>query len=634
MRTEIRDRQTDILTLNTDLQGHAAPGDELRSQKAGRLYAKSGPRHTDGKSRSRLTYQTAGAAYLGESVRMALRARRVQHVDCLCKSVMAAARPEHERRQDEPNRYQVRHARAMAQIIQMAECEAARPLGFEAALGLATAHWTHLSGLEAAGASKWWADQVSEELATARQDPNKRSDPQAQSLADPSPCGAPDEASFERKHNRAQPQLTPPPPPGASTQSAAAALREGPVVWHDRSPADSHGAAEHKYGPKPSAVVPPIGSRTGLWVNTGAGQPEARPISTSAVSSSASMFATTLPGPGRASTDPVVLHPTPAKNAERAAERAAQRARGYLDDLLSGVYSADYLVESIRREDLPHLMPLMRQRADTLMAASATRRDAKAQVQDWQDWHSLARFCGEACADDGMGAHAFTRAQVLQFPLKQRLNMLATLDGPQPARREAGQGMTVLQARDLMANLQQQQGLMSAFTDAELLPPSDEVRAKALKARLQAIQQRSPGAALTADGVREVVQAHREVYALTGKPLNVVASPSLKAPFAFSEDRRTLQVSCAPRPAHERPDTVMRQLLTELARDYQHQLLQQMNDETLKEEDDRFMLAVILMACQPRLVDVELLSSGVDRPLPDSALTRHAALHAAQALRD
>lgn len=603
MRTEIHDRQVDITALATQLASAASPGSELRQQKAGVLYAKSGPRHTDGKSRSRLIYQAGGAQYLGRSICLSLRQRHVQHVDALCKAVMDAARPSQDRRADEPDRYLVRHARVMARIIQMAECPGARPLGFEAALNRAIKNWPVLSGLDDKAAGQWWADAVRSHAAPARQDPEAL--PDAKAVRD-----LPKLPKL--------PQLTP-----MATPSSASALRETPVLWH--APAHDEGGADSKHGPKGSATAGQAGPRKDLlWVDTEAGKPIQRPISTTAVSSRPSLFATTQPPLHRRSPDSVVFHASPQKDAER----AARRAEGYLDDLLSGVFGADYLLESVRRDDLPYLVPLMRKRMDSLMASAALRRDAKAQAQDWQAWHSLARFCGEACTDEGAGAHAFTRAQVLQFPLKHRLNLLAALDGPDPGRRQEGKDLTALAARDKMMQIQQQHGLMSAFTEAELLPPSDEVRAKAFKARLQAIGQQSPGATLTVGMARAVAQAHRDAYQVTGQPLNIVASPALDKPFEFSEDRRTLRISTAPRPAAERPAAVLRQLVAELTRDYQQQLIRQMNDETLQESDDRFMLAVILLACQPRAIDVEVLSGGMDRALPASALSRHAALHA------
>ncbi len=595
MRIAIQDRPVSLTTLSTDLAAITDPNCELRSHKAGRLYAKSGARHAHGRSRSRLAYQAGGAEYLSRSVSQSLRERGVTHVVALCKSIMDAARPESERNADEPQRYRVRHARAMARILEAAQRPEAQPLGFESAVQMAATHWPVLSALDDTGARQWWGLAVRAQLATARKAELKAGDAKAHPRAASGPDDVLTPSSFDRKGPPAAPvRLQPPQPLSLAQKSAAQAQREAQTLWHN---APDVAPAERKHGP------------------------------------------------GGRSPKQVIVHPSPLKvaestperttrqAAEAAAARAATRAQGFLDTLVRGDLAVDGLLAGLRPQDVPPLMPRLRQQADALLVSAATPRDAKAQARDRQAWSRLGQFCGEASIDDGAGAQAFTRRHVMQLPLNQRLNMLeALVDDVAQSQRPGRQGQAVQDPQATRVLLQQLHGLMSAFTDAELLPTSDEVRVKAMKAQLQAIAQRSPGAAWTPALAEEIVKAQQALYPARAKALDVKASATLAQPFVFSEDRATLYVSTAPRPAAEQTREVTHQLLIELARDYQRHLVREFSLERLKEPDDRYMLAVTLINCRPPAVDMELLGSGFDRALPASAPTRHAALHARLAL--
>lgn len=625
MRTEIHDRQLTITALDAELAKNLSPNNELRSQKAGRLYAKVGPRHANGTSRSRLIYQAGGANYLRSSINLTLRERRVFHVDRMCKDIMGAARPSSEQRADEPNRYLVRHAMDMARIIRMADCPAARPLGFEAALEMTTEHWPHLSGLDRKGVDTWWAKAVAGKLAASRQEATLAVNSKTQALPEGNSEDGIHKNLFERKGT---PETTPPQPSPVSNgipQSAAAAQRQEQVQWHGRSPEQA--AKDHKHGPQPNGAVPQGASPIGLWVDTSVGQTRASSIQVSSTASGPSVPATRHAAPSRTITVP--SRPK-GEGSTPEARRAFTRAQGHLNDILNGVDAAG-LTGFIKREEAPHLLSLIRQRTDALTESASLPRDAQGQAQYSQAWLRLARFCGEACSDEGAGAHAFTRTEVMQLPLNHRLNMLEMLNvaaaklGKVPAKSKASS------PAELHATLHQQRGLMGAFTDAELLPPADEVRAKALKAKLQTITQRNPGGALTAASAQAVADAHREIYAATQAGVQVIAVPDLDEPFVLSSDLRTLQFSTAPRPAGEQPAAVLRALVAQLTRGYQAQLVQAWRNGALTDQDERFNLSLILTACQPRAVAQELLDSELDGPLSPSALTRHANLHAVMA---
>ncbi len=601
MRTEIHDRQLDITALHTHLADIADPNSELRSHKVGRLYAKSGPRHAAGRSRSRLAYQAAGAEYLDRSVTLALRERKVKNAVYVCKSIMAAARPEPDRAADEPHRYRVRHARAMAQIIALAERPAARPLGFEAAALMAAEHWPHLSRLDDTGVRQWWEAAVRDQLAAARDADPKLADAKSQSAVVPGEGDALNAGWFERKD---QPARLDPVPSSASNiaeQSAAQAQREVQTLWHPRPATEA--PEERKHGPAAGRNASP----------------------TSVMVHSPPLKAVATPPEREASAS--------GRGADRAAALGAAKAQGFMDSLLHSDLQVSGLVASLSAKDLPHLMPLLRKQADALTASADTPRNAKTQAQEQQAWIRLSQFCGEACIDDAAGEHAFTRAQVLQFPLNQRLNMLEAVVDEIARSQSPGPKRTGPQAfQDTKALICQLHGLMNAFSDKELLPPGDSVRVKAMRAQLQAILKSDPGAGFTPALASEVVKLHREVYSVDGKAVKVQSSPTLKQPFAFSPDRSTLHVSTAPRPASETTADVTRQLLVELARNYQQHLVRALSLDRLPASDDRYMLAVTLINCKPPAIDMELLGSGFDRSLPESAPTRHAALHARLAL--
>lgn len=602
MRTELTASQTNIVALATELDLHASPGSELRLESKGRLYAKSGKRHTDGKSKSRLTYQERGAAFLREGVRQSLRERGVTHLQSAVLDIMAAARPWADERANEPHRYLVRHGQDMAHIIQFADQLVNRGLEFEPALERVIGDWANLSRLEAPQRQKRLDELAIRAVPAGVQGADTKHVSKRPPLATAG-IESLQGAQFERKSVAETPRLTRPDAAESRPQSAAQAARDAAreavrreeVQWHASASAfDNRGPGlpaiepERKHGPRgKEGAVPGI-----------------------------------TPSP----TGAVVIHASP--DSKRMTERAGRR----LNDILEGGVGADYLVEQIGRDEVPHLAPLMHKKARALMDAQGTVRDSKAQVADWQAWRNLARFCGEACIDDGAGAHAFTRADVLKFPLEQRLNMLAALDDAHPLRRGSAGSEPAADQAQRLAILQQSQGLSSAFSDKELLPPSDEVRANALKARLHAISANHPGAAFSADMAQAVIQAHHEAYQLTGKPLEVVRQSGQAAAFLLSEDRRTLHVSAAPRPADESPAEVVRQLVVALSRTYQVQLVERMNNGALEETDDRFMLAAILQTSQGQQADVELLAS-TRRQMPAGAPSRHARLHAARTVR-
>lgn len=603
MRTELTASQTNIIALGTELELYAAPGSELRLESKGRLYAKSGKRHTQGRSRSRLAYQERGAAFLREGIRQSLRARGVVHVQTAALNVMAVARPKADERPLEPHRYTVRHGRDMSHIIQLADQLATRGMTFESALARVVEDWGHMGRLDVVQRQCRLDALVPREEGQAPTGIDRKHVAQVskEAMADLFAETPLDGSHFERKATVVK--MRPKPAVGVEEQpqSAAQAAREAArlaqqqagVQWH-ASAFDNlrvlppSGPAERKHGPQHrEGVSPPM-----------------------------------TPSP----TSAVVIHASP--DSKRLEARAGRR----LDDILQGVAGADYLVERVQRDEVPHLVTLMQKKAATLLASQGTARDSKAQVADWQVWRNLARFCGQACLDDGAGAHAFTRADVLKLPLEHRLNMLAALDGAHALQRVLPSSEPATDATQVLATFEQAHGLASAFSDKELLPPGDEVRANALKARLHAISDARPGAPFCAETAAAVIQAHHDAYQLTGKPVAVVLAKDQAAPFTLSSDRRTLQVSAQPRPADEAPAAIVHRLVAELTRNYQQQLVERMNSGSLDEADDRFMLAALLQASGSQQADAELLAS---RPLqlPVGARSRHAQLHAARVVR-
>lgn len=144
-------KQLSIVDLSADLLQQPSPSAQLRLKKAGCLYVKSGPPKTSGPSSSRLTYQRQGAAYLRESVQVALSERRVRNSPEVGAAIMRAVRPESQCKASEPNRYDVGHARAMATIVEFADRLQAEGMDISTAMLRVAREWSSPRGLTDAG---------------------------------------------------------------------------------------------------------------------------------------------------------------------------------------------------------------------------------------------------------------------------------------------------------------------------------------------------------------------------------------------------------------------------------------------------------------------------------------------------
>lgn len=567
MRTTITLTQQDIVSVYTELlKEPGANAMELRLEKAGRLYAKSGKRHDDGKSNSRLTYQERGAAYLRESVRMALRTRKVAHIDDVCADIMLAARPASTVSKDEPNRYLGAHAGAMADMVTLADSLAGQGVEITAATLWAARAWKESkNGLNLNQKSKM-LDEARQMIAARRKEAGRPSiaSPVFHLAEPPSFIRA---GEFKSKSTASTP---------ANGKVLAREARR-PVEWHHASPSGKQGVVH------------------------GAGQIDRK-------------HTQPVPVPPAPVVDPIIM----------------KQAARHRDNILAGI-DPNAILGLVTHEQKPHLIRLLVEHGQKLSRQTDQDKDAAAQDETWRNWRNLGRFCGQACLDASAGAQAFGAADVLEIPLEHRVKMLVALSARRAALAQKPGGTSPVAASMPQSILEQHLGLMTAFRREELLPPSDRQRAAELGKRVNQILERQPGQALSPAMVMDIVKAHQEVYGLV-KPMPTLAIDSeLATPFEMSTDRRTLHVA-KPRPGAAAPAVqVTRDLLGELSRIYQRELIHRLDTGALAVDDDRTTTALILAACDAPPVPVEhLLDREIE--LPRGALTLHAQAQAAAAL--
>lgn len=596
MRTTITQTQQDIVSVCTELLKE--PGSktmELRAQKAGRLYAKSGKRHADGKSRSRLTYQDRGAAYLRESVCIALRTRKVARVDDVCVDIMLAARPAHTVRKEEPNRYLGAHAHAMAEIVTLAD--SLTRLGLEitsATLWAARAWKDSKNGLSLNQQSKL-LDEARQMIATGPKEAGRSS------IAQPMFHLGEPPASIRPGEFKSRPTASTP-----ANGKVFAREATGPVEWHGSSPFDKqrgiHEAASvDRKHTQPVNGDEPL-SPTVIHLN---------PLSSSATRSS--------------SQDPVSMAPAPVIDPIILKQVARHR-----DSIVAGM-DPNAILGLVTHEQKPHLIRMLVEFGQKLTRQTDQDKDMASQDETWRIWRNLGRFCGQACLDTSAGAQAFGAADVLKFPLEHRVKMLVALSARRAVLTHKPETGSPVADSLSHAILEQHHGLMTAFRREELLPPSDVRRAERLSRRVNEILERQPGQALSPGMVIDIVKAHHEAYGLATPIPTISINASLATPFEMSQDRKTLHIAKSLASAGSPAAQVARDLLVELSRSYQRDLTSQLDKAALAADDDRLTVALILAACDAPAVPVERLP---DLPiaLPKGALTLHAQAHAAGVL--
>lgn len=596
MRTTITLTQQDIVSVYTELQKEAGAGSmELRVEKAGRLYAKSGKRHDDGKSNRRLTYQERGAAYLRESVRMALRDRKVTHIDDVCADIMRAARPASAVSKDEPNRYLGAHACAMAEMVTLADSLAGQGLEITAAtLWVARAWKESKNGLNLNQKSKM-LDEARQVVAARRQKAGRPS------IASPVFHLAEPPSFIRAGEFKSRPTAS---TPANGKVLAREATR--PVEWHSASPSGRQGIAHGPVQIDRKHMQPVNGSE---------------PLSPTIIhlnpaSSPATRSSSQDPVPV---THPSVVDPTLLKQAAR-----------HRDNIVAGV-DPNAILGLVTHAQKPHLIRMLVELGQKLSSQTDQDKDAATRDETWRIWRNLGRFCGQACLDASAGAQPFGVADVLVLPLEHRVKMLVALSARRAVLAQKPGGASPVADAWPQSILEQHHGLMTAFRRDELLPPSDRQRAARLGGRVNQILERQPGQALSPAMVKDIVKAHHEVYGLASPMPTLAIDAELTTPFEMSTDRRTLHVA-KPQPDSAAPATqVARDLLVELSRSYQQELTHRLDTATLSVDDDRTTVALILAACDAPPVPVEQL---LDREfaLPKGALTLHVQAHAAGAL--